>query len=134
MPRSLALLRWSPARTPEAARIDRQALVQPELGREIGDRPRPQDRSARTAPHESCVLQVLGESAERVIDSRVERHLGRSPLELLDRQALEELDRVVIDLPPERRVQLAKQGRSRWAASVHQRFRASSRSLSTNCV
>ena len=55
------------------------------------------------------VLQVLGQPAERVIDSRVERHLGGPPLELLGRQPLEELDRVVIDLAPQRRVQLAKQ-------------------------
>ena len=53
--------------------------------------------------------QILGQPAERVVDSRVERHLGGSPLELLGRQALEELDRIVVDLAPQRRVQLAKQ-------------------------
>ena len=92
----------------EAARVDRQALVQPELGREVGDRPRPQDRGVDRAPRVG-VLEVLGQPAERVVDPRVEGHLGGPPLELLGRQPLEELDRIVVDLPPERRVELAEQ-------------------------
>ena len=34
----------------EAARVDRQRLVQPELGREVGDRPRPQHAGVALAP------------------------------------------------------------------------------------
>ena len=92
----------------QAARVDRQALVQPELGREVGHRPRPQNRGVDRPPGIG-VLEVLGQPAEGVVDSRVQCHLGRPPLELLGRQPLEELDRVVVDLPPEGGVQLAEE-------------------------
>ena len=82
--------------------------MQPELGGKVGDRPRPQDRGVDRAPRVG-VLKILGQPAERVINSRVECHLGGPPLELLGRQALEELDRIMIDLPPQRRVELAKE-------------------------
>ena len=94
----------------QAARVDRQALVQAELGREVRHRPGPQDRGVDRPPAIG-VLEVLGQPAEGVVDPRVERHLRRPPLELVDRQPLEELDRIVVDLPPERGVQLAEQAR-----------------------
>ena len=93
---------------PEAPRVDRQALVQPELGREVRDRPRPEARGVDGAPG-VVALEVLGQPPEGIVDPRVERHLGRTPLELLGRDPLEEVDRVVVGHAPERGIELAEQ-------------------------
>ncbi len=107
---------------PQAARVDRQALVQPELGREIRHRPGPQDRGVHRPPAIG-VLQVLGQPAERIVDPRVQRHLRRPPLQLVDRQPLEELDRIVVDLPPERGSS-SRNSAMTFGCHVHHKFRA----------
>ena len=79
----------------EAAGVDRQRLVQPELGREVRDRPRPEHAGVPRAPG-VLRAQVLLHPAVGVVDAAVQRELRRALLELVDRHLLQQRDRVVV--------------------------------------
>ena len=86
----------------EAARIDRNRLVQAELRREVRHRPGAEHAGVTGAPR---VLrrQVLLQPPVRLVDAAVQRQLRRAQLELIDRGALQQRDRIVIARAPERR-------------------------------
>ena len=92
----------------QPAGIDGQALVEPELGGEVGDGAGSQAGGVRGAPTVG-VLEVVVQAAEGVVDPRVEGHLGGAALELLGGDLLEELDRVVVGRPPEDRVEFPEE-------------------------
>ena len=115
----------------EAARVDRQALVEAELGREVGDRAGPEAAGVDRGPGPR-VLEVFREAAEGVIDPRVEHDVG-DPLEGVGRLEIrvEELDRVVVGLAPEVVGSSSRKRLMTLGCQVHQRFRASSLNFST---
>jgi len=92
----------------KTTRIDREALVETELHREVGHRPRPQGRRVGRAPA-IVVLEVVVETPEGVVDPRVQSHLGGAALKRLGGDLLEEGDRVVPGVAPQVRVEVAEQ-------------------------
>ena len=67
----------------EAARIDRQRLVQAEFGREVRDRPRAEDAGMPAAPRVARA-EILLHAPVGVVDAAVQRQLRRALLEMLD--------------------------------------------------
>ena len=92
----------------EPAGIDREGLVQSELGREVADRARAQDARVRRRPG-LVRLEVLALPAVGVVDAAVQRQLAGALLDLRQRGFLEQRDRVVIQLTPASRLQILEQ-------------------------
>ena len=87
---------------PQTARVDRHRFVQPELGREIRDRPRAEHAGVTGAPRVLRV-QVLLQAAIGMIDPPVQRELRRAHLELMHVDLLQQRNRIVIAPLPEHR-------------------------------
>ncbi len=92
----------------EAAGVDRQRLVDAELGREVGDRPRPEHAGVARAPGVRRV-EVLLQPPVGVVDAAVQRELRRPLLELVDRDLLQQRDRIVVERPPQHGIELAEE-------------------------
>ena len=92
----------------EAARVDRQRLVQPELGREVGDRPRPQHAGVALAPGVARP-EVFLEAAVGVVDAAVQRQLRGALVDGRDRQLLQQRDRIVPETAPQAGIEVAEQ-------------------------
>ena len=94
----------------QAARVDRNGLVQAELRREVRDRPRPQHAGVLQAP---CLAgrQVLLHPAVGVVDPAVQDQLVGALLQVVDVDALQQRDRVVSQLAPQHRIELPEQRR-----------------------
>ncbi len=100
----------------EAARVDRQRLVEAELGGEVGDRTGPEHAGMAGAPRVRRV-QILLQPAVGVVDAAVQRELRRPLFELVDGNLLKQGHRVVVERPPEHRIELAEEaGRVRVPA------------------
>ena len=100
----------------EAAGIDRQRLVEAELGREVGDRARPQHAGVACAPGVRRV-QILLHPAVGVVDAAVQRELRGPLLEFVDRDLLQQRHRIVVERPPQHGIELAEEaGRVRIPA------------------
>ena len=95
----------------EAAGVDRQRLVQAELGGEVRDRARAEHAGVAAAPRVAGP-EVLLHPAVGVVDAAVQRELRRALLQVVDRDVLEQGDRVVAHLAPRHRIELAEQCRS----------------------
>ncbi len=95
---------------PQAAGVNRNRLVQAELGGEIRHRPRPQHAGMLDAPR-PLRRQVLLHPAVGVVDPAVQRELRCALLQVVDVDALEQRDRVVGQLAPQHRIQVAEQVR-----------------------
>ena len=76
----------------ETARINRNGFVQPELGREIRDRARPQHARVPRAPR-ARRRQVLLHAAIRVVDAAVQHERRRALFEPRDRNLPKQGDR-----------------------------------------
>jgi hypothetical protein len=83
----------------EAAGIDRQRFVQPELGGEVGHRPRPQHAGVALAPGVARG-QVLLEPPVGVVDAPMQGELRGALVDGRDRHLLQEGHRVVPEPPP----------------------------------
>ena len=92
----------------EAAGVDRQRLVQAELGGEVSHRPRAEHAGVLAAPG-VLRLQVFAEPAVGVVDAPMEGELRRPRLELRRRHLLQQQDGIVVALAPAQRVELAEQ-------------------------
>ncbi len=92
----------------QAARVNRQRFVQPELGREVRHRPRPQNAGMRGAPG-AIGAQILLLAAIGVIDAAVQHQLAGAALELRQRNFGQQRDGIVIQLPQTHRIEVAKQ-------------------------
>ena len=110
MPRSDALFTWSPARMPRPPGIDRQRLVQSELGREIGHRPRPEHAGVPRAPRVVSSCQIFLQPAVGVVDPAVEHRAARRVLRA-PRRAVCRRSAIGLwsELAPERWIELAEQ-------------------------
>jgi len=93
---------------PQAARVNRQRLVQPEFGRKISHRTRPQNPGVRRAPG-AIGAQILLLAAIGVIDAAVQDQFARALLQFRQGEFGQQSDRVVIQLPKTYRVQVAEQ-------------------------
>ena len=80
----------------EAAGVDRQRLVDAELGREVGNRACPEHAGVASAPRVRGV-QVLLEAPVGVVDAAVQRELRRPLLEFVDRDLLQQRHRIVVE-------------------------------------
>ena len=78
----------------EAARVDRQRLVQAEFGREVRDRPGAEDAGMPAAPRVARA-EILLHAPVGVVDAAVQCQLRRALLQVLDRHLFEQGDRVV---------------------------------------
>ena len=92
----------------EAARVDRQRLVQPELGGEVGDRPRPQDAGVAFAPGVARP-QIFLEASVGVVDAAVQGQLRGALVDGRDRQLLQQRDRIVPETAPQAGIEVAEQ-------------------------
>ena len=94
----------------QPSRVDRDRLVQPELGREVCHGPRPENAGVARAP---CARggEVFLHSPIGVVDATVQRELRDPLLEPVHGQSLEQRDGIVVELAPEDGIQLAEQGR-----------------------
>jgi membrane protein YdbS with pleckstrin-like domain len=88
----------------EASRINRQALMEAELGREVGDRPGLEGRGVQRPPR-LVALEIFRETPEGVVDPRMQRGLFGGGFENVARNPIKEFDRIVIGLAPEIRVE-----------------------------
>ncbi len=95
----------------EAAGIDRNRFVQAELGGKIGHRPRPQHAGVRGAPG-AVRLEIFLLAAVGVVDPAVQHQFAGAALDAGQRHLAEQRDRIVVELPPARRIEVAKQARS----------------------
>ncbi len=93
----------------QAAGVDGDGFVQAELGREIRDRPRPQNAGVGGAPG-AVRLQVFALPPVVVIDAAVQHQLARAALHFRQRHLAEQGQGIVIELPPAHRLQFAEQG------------------------
>ena len=116
----------------EAAGVDRQGLVQSELGREVRDGTRPQHAGMPRAPG-VFGRQILLKPAVRVIDTAVESELRGPFFEHLNRKPVEQRNRVVSELYPQRRVELPEQLRRVVVPAPPQIFRQRSQPLMRGC-
>ncbi len=91
----------------EAARVNRNRLVQAELGGEVGDRPGPEHAGVTDAPG-VLGLQVLLQATIGVVDAALKRQLRHPLLDPFRRQLLQERDRVVVALAPQHGIDLAE--------------------------
>ena len=92
----------------QAARVDRDRLVEAEFRREIRDRPRPQHARVARAPGVRRG-QVFLHAPVGVIDAAVQHELRRALFQRVDGNLLEQRHRIVADLAPEHRVDVAEQ-------------------------
>ena len=94
---------------PEAARVDRDRLVDAEFGREVGHRQGAQDVGVRLGPGAATIAEVLLQPAKMVVDPAVQHHFGGPRRQPLRRELAQQSDRIVIQLPPTDRVQVSEQ-------------------------
>ena len=100
----------------EAARVDRQRLVQAELGGEVRDGPRPEHARMAHAPRLRG-REVLLHAPVRVVDPAVQAQLRDPRFQPLGREPLQQGDRVVRERAPLPRIEIAEQaGRLRVPA------------------
>jgi len=92
---------------PQSAGVNRQRLVQSELGGEVGDRSRAQHTAHGVSPG-AAIAQVFLELVECQIDAALQRRLVGAAQELLGRQFRQERDGVVVSLAPQVRVEIAE--------------------------
>ena len=92
----------------EAAGVDRNRLMQPELGREVGHRPRPEHARVPRAPR-VLRAEVLLKPAVGVVDAPVQRELRGARLELRRGNPPQHRDRVVVALLPQHRVDVTEE-------------------------
>ena len=92
----------------EAARVDRQRLVQAEFGGEVRDGPRAEDARVAPAPRVARA-QILLHPPVGVVDAAVQGELRRALLEMLDGHLVEQGHGVVADLAPRHRIELAEE-------------------------
>ena len=91
----------------EAARIDRDRLMNAELRRKVDDRLRAEHARVHGAPTR-LVGEVLLEPAVGLVDPAVEHQFRGAGLEPLGGELGQQGDRVVVELPPADRVELPK--------------------------
>src|SRR6185295_8027491 len=88
-------------------RIDRDRLVEAELGREVGDGAREQSRGVERPPAVAAA-QVLEEPAMRLVDAGLHLERRDPPRDVVAVQAAQHRDRVVVDGAPDLRSELAE--------------------------
>ena len=84
----------------EAAGIDRNGLVEPELGGEVRHQARAEHAGVPRAPR-SLRRQIFLQTPICVIDSTVQGQLRRAVVQRVHLGQLQQRDRVVIELPPQ---------------------------------
>ena len=94
----------------QAAGVDRNRLVDPELGREVDDRLGAEHASVDRAPG-ILGREIFLHPPVGLVDSAVEYEFGGSGIESLRRELREESDRVVVELPPADGIEVAKEVR-----------------------
>ena len=94
----------------QAARINRQRLVDAELGRKVRGRPLAENARVRRAPRLRR-LHVLHPAAIGAVDAGVQDLFPAALFELIGRELLEEGDRVMRELRPANRGNFAKDRR-----------------------
>ena len=112
----------------EAARVDRQRLVQPELGREVGDRPRPQHAGVALAPGVAR-REVLLEPPVGVVDAAVQGELRGALVDGRDRQLLQQRDRVVSETAPQAGIESRNRLVVSWSQLHHRLVREAAQAL-----
>ena len=93
----------------EAARVDRQRLMQAELGGEVADWPRAQHASVRGAPG-AVGVEVLALAAVTGVDAAVQDEFGGAALQLFERDLAEQRDWVLVELAPAGGIKIAEEG------------------------
>jgi hypothetical protein len=94
---------------PQASGIDRQGLVDAELGGEVGDRPGAQRAGVSRSPA-LAARQVLHQAPVRLVDAGLHLELVHALVDLRLVHAAKQGDRVVVHGAPELGVELAEQG------------------------
>ncbi len=94
---------------PEAAGIDRDRVVQAELGGEVGQRPGEQRAGVGDRPVGDAA-QVLAQAAVGLVDAGLHLEIVHAARDLVAVHALEQRHRVVVDRAPDVRRQLAEDG------------------------
>ena len=92
----------------QPAGVDRQRFVDPEFGREVGDRLAPQDPGVRVAPGRGTV-PVLLQPAERVIDPVRQRQVADALVQIDERHLRQQGHGVAPQLVPTGRIEIPEQ-------------------------
>src|SRR5215472_2008452 len=92
----------------QAARVDRNRLVQSELGGEVPNWPGPQDAGVPRAPG-VVVFEILAQAAIGVVDETVQHLFFGAALDFFQGNLREQRDWIVVQLAPADRVQVKEQ-------------------------